>query len=614
MQSERGIYAPVPVQQGEKSPPPLLQTFSSPSKFASRQGLYAAPNPPNSPYAHSFDLSPGGFSRPASAAGSSISRPASSILSRGDEQYDPQVWNTKLLPSQPEADDDLHNPDSGSRLSRGHIFTFRGLANIGCIVILCLCIMALFLGYPVAHFITTPRITSYGVNATGQIPQLIGNWGPIDTETPQDAHVYTSFADGSSWQLVFSDEFNTEGRTFYPGDDPYWEAVDLQYWATGNINWYSPSALQTKNGSLEITLSKESIHGMDYKGGMLATWNKFCFTGGMVLASVSLPGQNNVSGLWPSVWTLGNLGRVGYGATLEGMWPYSYDTCDVGALANQSLHSQPPAAHEQGPFKNASISGLPGQRLSRCTCEGEEHPGPRHGDGSFVGRSAPEIDLFEAQVDGEGVEARGCVSQSGQWAPFNDAYQFKNDSSGVVVNDPSITIENSYTGGPLQQATSYVSETNQRCYQLNEDCFSTYGIEYKPGYEADGAYISWISDNKQAWTLKAAGVGADGTTQISARPVAQEPMYLIANLGMSSGFNFLDFDHLVFPAVMRIDWIRVYQPAGSVNVGCDPKGYPTMEYIKNNLLAYSNPNLTTWTPGKAGYGKTFPKNSMVDNC
>lgn len=32
-------------------------------------------------------------------------------------------------------------------------------------------------------------------------------------------------------QLVFSDEFNTDGRTFYPGDDPYWEAVDLHYWA-----------------------------------------------------------------------------------------------------------------------------------------------------------------------------------------------------------------------------------------------------------------------------------------------------------------------------------------------------------------------------------------------
>jgi hypothetical protein len=38
--------------------------------------------------------------------------------------------------------------------------------------------------------------------------------------------------------LVFSDEFNTDGRTFYPGDDPYWEAVDLHYWQTNNLEWF----------------------------------------------------------------------------------------------------------------------------------------------------------------------------------------------------------------------------------------------------------------------------------------------------------------------------------------------------------------------------------------
>jgi len=58
------------------------------------------------------------------------------------------------------------------------------------------------------------------------------------------------------------------------------------------------------------------------------------------MTSVQLPGFNNVLGmysesivspqadrflgLWPAVWTMGNLGRAGYGATLEGLWPYSY--------------------------------------------------------------------------------------------------------------------------------------------------------------------------------------------------------------------------------------------------------------------------------------------------
>jgi hypothetical protein len=33
------------------------------------------------------------------------------------------------------------------------------------------------------------------------------------------------------------------------------------------------------------------------------------------------------------------------------------------------------------------LSWLPGQRLSACTCDGDEHPGPRNS----VGRSGPEI-------------------------------------------------------------------------------------------------------------------------------------------------------------------------------------------------------------------------------
>ena len=39
-------------------------------------------------------------------------------------------------------------------------------------------------------------------------------------------------------ELVFSDEFNQDGRTFYPGDDPYWEAADMHYWSTNDLEWY----------------------------------------------------------------------------------------------------------------------------------------------------------------------------------------------------------------------------------------------------------------------------------------------------------------------------------------------------------------------------------------
>ena len=37
-------------------------------------------------------------------------------------------------------------------------------------------------------------------------------------------------------------------------------------------------------------------------------------------------------------------------------------------------------------------------------------------------------------------------------------------------------------------------------------------------------YITWVSNNKQSWTLNVAGLGADSRVEISARPVSQEPM------------------------------------------------------------------------------------------
>lgn len=57
-----------------------------------------------------------------------------------------------------------------------------------------------------------------------------GKFALIDPDTPLDARTKMSWRDNKEWTLVFSDEFNVDGRTFYPGEDPYWEAVDLHYW------------------------------------------------------------------------------------------------------------------------------------------------------------------------------------------------------------------------------------------------------------------------------------------------------------------------------------------------------------------------------------------------
>lgn len=547
----------------------------------------------------------------------SASQELFSISKKFSLSPDPQQWGSDLSPDLVEPDDDIHTPKERSDEVEigGHVISIRGVTNLGCLIMLCAGILALFIGYPVASYVTSRGLSNQGgfnlggLNASGQVPDIPGNFGLIDLDTPREAYTVSSWNDPSrNLQLVFSDEFNTDGRSFYPGDDPYWEAADLHYWGTNNMEWYDPAAITTKDGSLVITLSQKETHDLHYQGGMVSTWNKFCFTGGYIETSVLLPGTTNVLGLWPAVWTMGNLGRAGYGASLEGTWPYTYDSCDVGTVANQTINNEPVAATIDGDAgKGGVLSYLPGQRLSRCTCPGESHPGPTHPDGTFVGRSAPEIDVFEAQINEHTLIAQ--VSQSGQWAPFNHAYVWQNTSDNFYVRDPSISQLNTFTGNVEQQATSVVTNTDTECYEKTGGCFSLYAFEYKPGY-SDG-YITWISSNQIAWSIKAAGMGPDSSVAISERPVPTEPMYIIANLGMSTNFGPVDIEHLGFPVHMTIDYIRVYQPADSINIGCDPPDFPTQAYINEYIEAYMNPNLTTWVDD---YQKPFPKNSFLGEC
>lgn len=58
--------------------------------------------------------------------------------------------------------------------------------------------------------------------------------GLIDPDTPADNRTRIG-TDGHIYELVFSDEFNEDGRSFWSGDDPYWEAGDLHYWSTRNL-------------------------------------------------------------------------------------------------------------------------------------------------------------------------------------------------------------------------------------------------------------------------------------------------------------------------------------------------------------------------------------------
>lgn len=114
-------------------------------------------------------------------------------------------------------------------------------------------ILTLFLslcatGYPIiSHFLRKHEQTNQGgfnlggINSTGQIPSFTNKVSLIDPDTPKEAMSIPGYLDSTqTYQLVFSDEFNVDGRSFYPGDDPFWEAVDLHYWGTVDLEWYDP--------------------------------------------------------------------------------------------------------------------------------------------------------------------------------------------------------------------------------------------------------------------------------------------------------------------------------------------------------------------------------------
>ncbi|GAA5993049.1 hypothetical protein JCM10908_003078 [Rhodotorula pacifica] len=531
---------------------------------------------------------------------------------------DHQAFTRPYSPAEALRDEKMHTfapgewRSSSSNKDRAtfRMLSLRGWLNAVALLVIVVGLIAVFAGLPIANWailhvrkntLNAFNLGGFHGNSTGQVAEISGFSGLIDPTTPEDAMTRVGH-DGNTYNLQFSDEFNTDGRTFWPDDDPYWEAVDFHYWATGDLEWYDPDAIITRDGNLVITMTKESINGLDYKSGMLQSWNKLCFTGGYIEISASFPGKANVPGFWPGAWTLGNLGRAGYGATTDGTWPYSYSSCDVGTLPNQTTvdGTGPPAAVKL--TDGLPLSYQPGQRLSACTCraDAKEHPGPN----VKVGRGAPEIDILEAQTHYTNRRLVGAVSQSAQFAPYDNDYQIRNTTPYTVVHSPNRTILNDYLGGIYQQACSGVTVTDQTAYQDSGGSFATYGFEYMPG-QKDG-YITWYTSGEPAWTLTAGAVGPNAATGVGQRLIAEEPMSIILNLGMSTSFQHFDPDDLVFPAEMLIDYVRIYQREGEENIGCDPPKMPTSDYIEKPKNAYTDPLLTTWA--QAGYD--FPRNSM----
>ncbi|KAK7031137.1 hypothetical protein VNI00_013745 [Paramarasmius palmivorus] len=529
-----------------------------------------------------------------------------------------------------------HDGHGGSR--SGGSWSWRAIWNTSLLGILIAALLMLFLGYPIlTEFGNRARKDAIDgnvrVNATGQVPILFGVRELIDTDTPDDVRTRTGF-DGQEYNLVFSDEFEKPGRTFYPGDDPFFEAVDIWYGVTQDLEWYDPQQVTTRDGALVITMDSANTpqpgltpgstapftaadnHNLTYRSGMVQSWNKLCFSGGYIEVAVKLPAPGPIAqGYWPGTWTMGNLGRAGYRATTDGLWPYSYDSCDVGTFPNQT--NRDGLTPEAAVFSERSwaeydnkLSVLPGQRLSACTCPNQDHPGPILSDGSYRGRGAPEIDIIEIQRDNDRLIGN-VASQSCQIAPFTHDYNYDDDPSVYQIHNASTTYANGWPGSPLQQAISGLSKVPDDGFEIVGGRYVTYGFEYHASAnDRPNGFITWQIDGKPTVTMRPGSVGPDkgvGGSQVDQRIIPEEPMSVVMNLGISRSWTTILPETLQFPAEMKFDYIRIYQRKGEENIGCDPPGYPTTEYIERHLDQYMNRELLLWEYEK-------PTNRLWDGC
>uniref|UniRef100_A0A7S4JAL0 GH16 domain-containing protein n=1 Tax=Odontella aurita TaxID=265563 RepID=A0A7S4JAL0_9STRA len=436
------------------------------------------------------------------------------------------------------------------------------------------------------------------------------------TEIPTAAPTPTP--EPREYKLVMSDEFNTPGRTFEDGADPKWTSIHKNDYTNSALQFYhSDNAYTNDEGQLVIETEARDTEFVGYddvrgeiardrkhfRSAMLQSWNKFCFTGGVVEAEVVLPGRGEVGGLWPAFWLLGNLARHTYVGSAEQIWPWSVTEC-----TQKSRDSQ-------------AISG----------CDRAAHWDLRPG----TGRGSPEIDIFEVQSGNikahEGVFKYTYVGQPFMSASYQVAPGIAFDRPGkglwpgpgqwydglVGGNESALNIlfygsYNHYGSDADSNAKDYWSDAISYNRQLRDEHFARthkYRVEWEvPDNETGNpGYLHWFLNDRLVLKLNGTVLADQGLgTEISS-----EPSYILMNTAVSSQWGFpgecpsgcpcKKYDcrsrnwkeKCGFPegfcdmlknesSKYRVNYVRVYQDPNDPKqkVGCSTPERPTRRYIE----------------------------------
>jgi len=425
------------------------------------------------------------------------------------------------------------------------------------------------------------------------------------------------------YDLVMSDEFNTAGRTFEDGSDPRWTALEKNDYTNNALHYYSASnAYTSDDGDLVIKseAKEEEFIGFNdkegekeiskkyFKSAMLQSWNKFCFTGGIIEAEVELPGKHDISGLWPAFWLLGNMARHTYTGSTNHVWPWSSQVCTKKALDAQLING----------CLNSLHYGL--------------HP--------KKGRGAPEIDIFEVQPGsakgGEGKFLYSPVGQpfmsssfqvapgfnqrpwDGHWPGPGQWYDGLHSGHNTSLN---IYFYGSYNhvrkDGSEKDYWSDAVSFNHQLLQKHFTKKHRYRVEWEPPDDEEGTdgYIRWFIDDKFVSQINGTGIVNAGLGS----EVSSEPMSIIMNTAISKEWGFpstcpancecenyncnsnkfqetCGFPH-GFCKMMnnesavpeyKINYVRVYQNRNDPKqkVGCSTPERPTKQYIEGHEDLY----------------------------
>ena len=459
-----------------------------------------------------------------------------------------------------------------------------------------------------------------------------------------------------------SDEFNVENRTFTDGHDPLWTALDkpdndANAAGGGSLHFYNSTNVRTANGMLEIkthiektawnhydTVNKKWRHiQTNFTSGMVQSWNKFCFTGGIVEVDIIFPGEPFIGGLWPAVWMMGNLGRATYEASTNNIWPWSYNVCDrekqdaqlISACNRNNHYGMHPfqgrgateidlvevmTGDSNGPLPGTS----PPISLPYCDMTLQVAPGvpknrPQTGSPPIRRKSYSESGHteFAAQTWYEGLVMHGNTSIN----PFF----YGTFLDKTKPNEPVTRTE--------QQA--FQADAIGAAHQLTPEHFHkphTFRIEWQPG---PGGRLDWyakgghrIDVNGTQHVLETDGNGTEWIHAFSLKDTSLkdlmgsqipiEPTYLIMNTAISSTWGFPydapswcpqcydcndpkcacrfypGFCRMLTQGVtLRIDSVRVYQSRDDNahvgyphSLGCDPPEYPTKDWIVGHEYQY----------------------------